>query len=44
MASRTPGPPPKTKSPEQSEADMLRAALESERQARLRLEERLAKG
>lgn len=39
--------PPKATSaasPAQSEADMLRAALEAEREARLRLEERLAQG
>jgi ABC-2 type transport system permease protein len=44
MASRSPRKPPRAKSPAESETEMLRAALEAERQARLRLEERLAAG
>ena len=44
MASRSSRKAPRAKSPAESEAEMLRAALEAERQARLRLEERLAAG
>jgi hypothetical protein len=44
MASRSSRKAPRAKSPAESEAEMLRAALDAERQARLRLEERLAAG